>query len=165
MRIVLYSIFLLTLFTMPLSAQAQYAKLSIDDLGWMAGCWEMTMPAANGPLSISEQWMKPAGGTIIGMSRTVSGGKTSAWEFMRIASVAGKVSFIARPSSNQQDTIFTVAKSSTSEAVFENSGHDFPQRVIYRNAGPNNLFARIEGTRDGKMSGMDFPMKRAKCEL
>ena len=38
---------------------AQEAKLSIGDLNWFGGCWEMTV--ASKGLQITEQWMKPAG--------------------------------------------------------------------------------------------------------
>ena len=141
---------------------AQDAKVSTDQLGWLAGCWELT--AKNGAMVVSEQWMKPAGGTLIGMSRTVSGGKTVAWEFIRIVTDADGISYVAKPHQNKDETVFKIAKSSMTELVFENLAHHFPQRIIYRNAGTDALFARIEGTKNGKLSGMDIPMKRVKCE-
>lgn len=137
-------------------------KPSTDGLGWMAGCWEMN--ARNGAMVISEQWMKPAGGTLIGMSRTVSGGKTVAWEFIRIVTDADGISYVAKPNTNKEETVFKIAKSSAGELVFENLAHDFPQRISYRNSGADALSARIEGTKNGKLSGMDIPMKRVKCE-
>ncbi len=147
----------------PLSAHAQEQKPAVESLGWMAGCWELN--ARNGAMIVSEQWMKPGGGTLIGMSRTVSGGKTVAWESIRIVTDADGISYIARPHQNKDETVFKIAKWSADELVFENPAHDFPQRIIYRNGGANSLFARIEGTRNGKSSGMDIPMKRVKCEL
>ena len=39
----------------------------------------------------------------------------------------------------------------------------FPQRIIYKSQ-TEGLYARIEGTRNGKLNGMDIPMKRVKCE-
>jgi len=146
----------------PMSALGQEQKASTDGLGWMAGCWELT--ARNGTMVISEQWMKPAGGSLIGMSRTVSGGKTVAWEFIRIVTDADGISYVAKPQQNKDETVFKIAKFSPNELVFENPAHDFPQRIIYRNPGPDALFARIEGMRNGKLSGMDIPMKRVKCE-
>lgn len=143
-------------------AYGQEPKPTTDGLGWMAGCWEMN--ARNGAMVVSEQWMKPAGGTLIGMSRTVSGGKTVAWEFIRIVADADGISYVAKPHQNQEETVFKVAKWSPTELVFENLAHDFPQRIIYRNSGADSLFARVEGTRNGKSSGMDIPMKRVKCE-
>jgi len=146
----------------PGSVAGQEQKASADGLGWMAGCWELN--ARGGAMVISEQWMKPAGGTLIGMSRTVSGGKTVAYEFIRIVTDAEGISYVAKPSSSKDETVFKIAKSSPTELVFENLAHDFPQRIIYRNGGTDSLNARIEGTKGGKLSGMDIPMKRVKCE-
>jgi hypothetical protein len=157
----IFSLFMFALLAHPRIA-AQDSKVSTDQLGWMAGCWELT--ARNGAMVISEQWMRPAGGTLIGMSRTVSGGKTVAWEFVRITSDPDGISYVAKPHQNKDETVFKIAKWSQTELVFENLVHDFPQRIIYRNTGPDALFARIEGTKNGKLSGMDIPMKRVKCE-
>jgi hypothetical protein len=46
------------------------------------------------------------------------------------------------------------------EAVFENPDHDFPNRIIYRTPDADSLFARIEGKRNGRVSGVDFSLKR-----
>lgn len=148
--------------TFSISANAQGLKATADNLSWMAGCWELTRQ--NGAMLISEQWMRPAGGTLIGMSRTVNGGKTSAWEFIRIVTEGDGLDYVAKPNTNKEETVFKLARASTDEIVFENMLHDFPQRIIYRKAAPDTLFARIEGTRDGKLRGVDFPMKRVKCE-
>src|SRR3970040_657967 len=53
---------------------------SIARLSWLAGCWER----AAGERQVEEQWMRPRGGTMLGMSRTVTGGRTSEFEHMRI---------------------------------------------------------------------------------
>ncbi|MBC7900600.1 MAG: hypothetical protein H7070_11180, partial [Saprospiraceae bacterium] len=111
----------------------------------------------------AEQWMKPSGGTMIGMSRTIKNGKTVAFEFLRIVQDDNEISYISRPSQNKEETSFKLVKSSANEAVFENPTHDFPQRIIYR-LDKTKLFARIEGTNNGKTMGIDFPMTRAKCD-
>jgi hypothetical protein len=56
-----------------------------------------------------------------------------------------------------------LVKSSPGELTFENLQHDFPQRIIYRVDG-RKLHARIEGTKDGKTRGVDFPYTRTKCD-
>lgn len=134
---------------------------TVDSLGWMAGCWELNVPQRQ--MIIAEHWMKPAGGTLIGMSRTVRGGKTSGFEYIRIVTDDSGIHYVAKPSSNKEETSFKLVKSSDSEAVFENLAHDFPQRIIYRKPRPDGLFARIEGTQNGKLNGMDIPMKRVNC--
>ncbi|MGD9588137.1 MAG: DUF6265 family protein [Pyrinomonadaceae bacterium] len=163
MKIILTVFFALFLFVLlPAQALGQETKASTAALGWMAGCWELN--ARNGAMVISEQWMKPAGGTLIGMSRTVSGGKTVAWEFLRIVTDADGISYVAKPHQNKEETVFKIVKFSPGEIIFENPVHDFPQRIIYRKGEADSLFARIEGTRNGKPGGMDIPMKRIKCE-
>ena len=46
------------------------------------------------------------------------------------------------------------------EVVFENLQHEFPQRVIYRFEPPVNLKASIEGTRNGALRVIPYPMTR-----
>lgn len=137
------------------------AQDSVDSLTWMAGCWELNVPQRQ--MTIAEHWMKPAGGTLIGMSRTVRGGKTTGFEYIRVETTSDGIDYVAKPSSNKEETRFKLVKSSANEVVFENLGHDFPQRIIYRSQ-TDGLFARIEGTQNGKLNGMDIPMKRVQCE-
>ncbi len=107
--------------------------------------------------------MAPAGGTMIGMSRTVRNGKTVAHEFLQIRETGdGGIVYIADPS-GQEGATFTLARLSTSEVVFENLEHDFPQRIIYRISSDGNLDASIEGDVNGEHRSIDFPMKRTEC--
>lgn len=131
------------------------------ELGWLQGCW---VPAsATAEAGSVETWTSPAGGTMLGMSRTIKGGRTHAFEFVQIREVEpGKLAYIAQPS-GRPPTTFPLLRSGASEYVFENTAHDFPQRVIYRREG-ERLTARIEGMMKGKLKGIDFPMKRASCD-
>ena len=128
-------------------------------VAWLAGCWQ----AEGGEPGSVEQWLHPAGGTMLGMSRTVRGGETVAHEFLQIRRRAdGALVFIANPS-GQAEATFALQDGQGDAAVFANPAHDFPQRVIYRRVGADRLAARIEGTQDGKDTGIDFPMRRAAC--
>jgi hypothetical protein len=53
---------------------------------------------------------------------------------------------------------------SDNEVVFENAQHDFPQRVAYKLEPDGKLAARIEGTRNGSLRVIDFPMSRVSCD-
>ena len=134
---------------------------SVDSLSWMAGCWELSVPQRQ--MTIAEHWMKPAGGTLIGMSRTVRGGKTTGFEYIRVETTADGVYYVAKPSSNKEETRFKLVKSSSTEAVFENLAHDFPQRIIYRQVGTDTLHARVEGRRGGQIRGFDLRYARTPC--
>ncbi|MEK7728202.1 MAG: DUF6265 family protein [candidate division KSB1 bacterium] len=139
---------------------AQEQKPTINDLAWLAGCWERS---GNGREGV-EQWMKPAGQTMLGMSRTVANGKLREFEFLQLRTKEdGSIHYVALPS-GQQETWFKLVKSGKHEAVFENLEHDFPQRIIYRLEKDGSLLARIEGMSKGQLQGIDFPMKRGKCE-
>ena len=132
---------------------------TVEDLGWLAGCWA-TIGGEDGS---GEQWTRPAGGTMLGVNRTVKNSGTVAYEFMQIRETGdNRIEYVARPS-GQAGATFVLMKLSEGEAVFENSGHDFPQRIIYQLAEDGSLLARIEGERDGNLRGVDFPMRRAKC--
>ncbi len=151
---------LLILFSMALfKALSEEKKPAIESLFWLSGCWD------NGDTlrHYEEQWMKPAGNSMLGMSRTVAQGKTVEYEFLRIQRQEnGAIYYVANPSGQQQDS-FKLVKFTETELIFENPEHDFPQRIIYRIQG-DLLVARIEGKNKGKERGVDFPMKRARCD-
>ena len=139
------------------STAAQAAPF--DKLGWMQGCWKVT-GAEDGTV---EQWTSPAGGAMLGMSRTVKGGKMVEFEFVQIREVTpGQLAYIAQPS-GQPKTTFPLARQEGATFIFEDLAHDFPQRIIYRPDG-EGLVARIEGMSKGKLKGIDFPMQRISCD-
>jgi hypothetical protein len=108
--------------------------------------------------------MRPAGQSMIGMSRTVAGGKTVFTEQLQIREANGQIAYIVALGMGTKPITFKLIKSSDSEAVFENPEHDFPQRIIYRRESANALFARIEGQEKGVNKAMDFPYRRTKCD-
>jgi hypothetical protein len=148
-------------FMLPGSGYGQAAKSQLADVSWISGCWETKV--AGKDLEISEQWMKPGGGMMIGAGRTIKAGKTVDYEFIRIVEEADGIFYVAKPTANKDETRFKLVKASASEVVFENLTHNFPQRIMYRRDG-EKLHARIEGTREGKIRGIDFPYTRARCE-
>jgi hypothetical protein len=131
----------------------------IEDFRWIAGCWKME----DGGKETEEQWMKPDGQTMIGMSRISAGGETMSFEFMQIRQMeSGEIVFLAQPS-GQKPASFRLKSSGKKEIVFENSAQDFPQRIIYRLRKDGSLLGRIEGSVNGKPHAVHFPMKRVKC--
>jgi hypothetical protein len=142
-------------------ASGQELLVNISKFGWMSGCWERVDKAKS--LLISENWMRPAGTSMLGTGRTVRNDVTVDYEFMRIEIRGMDYYFVAQPKSNEAETAFKLTSSQPNSAVFEDPTHDFPQRISYRLTTPDKLDARIEGTRNGKVSGMDFPFVRAKC--
>jgi Domain of unknown function (DUF6265) len=142
------------------SALHSAEKQSALKLAWLGGCWRSEAAEAGS----GEQWTSLAGGTMLGVSRTVVQGKTVAFEFMRIAADAdGKFAFYAQPS-GKPATKFPMHSLSVNKVIFENLHHDFPQRVIYEFHPPSSLRASIEGMRKGVLKRIEFPMVRISCD-
>ena len=129
-------------------------------LQWISGCWA----SDDGKERTEEFWLKPAGQSMIGLSRTIAGGKTVFIEYAQIAEAGGEIAYTVSLGMGARPVSFKLIKSSESEAVFENPAHDFPQRIIYRRESNDSLFARIEGKEKGVSKGMDFRYKSAKCD-
>jgi hypothetical protein len=131
----------------------------IESLQWIAGCWE----GNHGGRVVEEQWMKPGGKTMIGMSRTIKSGVMIENEFLVLVQRKdGLIQYVAKPS-GQEEASFNFVKQEGKSVVFENTRHDFPQRIIYKLISADSLVARIEGTLNGKGTGIDFPYRRLKC--
>ena len=134
-----------------------FAAPQVTDLAWLAGCWAR-QDAEPGSVEV---WLEPAGGVMLGMSRTVRGGRTVEHEFLEIREVEpGALGYVAHPS-GQAGATFKLLRTGDREVVFENLAHDFPQRILYRRTG-DELAARVEGERNGQIRGFDFPMTRCR---
>jgi Domain of unknown function (DUF6265) len=131
----------------------------VQEVGWLAGCWERSA----GRRVVEEHWMRPRGGLMLGVGRTVDGDTLVEFEQVRLLERDGRLVYAAAPS-GQPPAEFASAVVSDTAVVFENPAHDFPQRIIYRRLGTDSLVARIEGTRGGRLRGVDFPYRRAACQ-
>jgi hypothetical protein len=139
------------------AAAAPAPTVGIDQVKWLAGCWESTDPARG----IEEQWMAPRGGTMLGAGRTVRDGRLIEYELVLIKEDGGRLAYEAHPS-GQPSAVFPSKEVGPSRVVFENLEHDFPQRVGYELSG-EGVNAWIEGTANGKTKHIDFPYRRAAC--
>jgi hypothetical protein len=140
------------LLLLPLAAGAA------DLPAFLTGCWAGT----SGAITFEEVWTRPAGGSLMGISRTFKGQRIIESEFMRVDLRGGELVFTPRIGTRQAPVEFRMKSQTDTEVVFENAAHDFPQRVIYR-AGAGGLTGRIEGTTKGRFRFQDFPMKPVDC--
>lgn len=145
---------LLALVPSPAGAQDS----GVVGLQWLAGCWE----SRGDSVIIEEQWLAPAAGILLGVSRTRRGESLVGYEFARIYARGDSLVLAASPS-GQEPAEFVARSADDSEVVFENPKHDFPQRVRYRAIGTDSLAARIEGVRGGEPRGVDFRYGRVAC--
>jgi len=129
----------------------------IERAAWLQGCWELVSPTR----TVEEFWMTARGGSMIGVSRTIRDGKTTAYEMVVLREERERLVYEAHPS-GQTPATFLSTRISGSELVFENPTHDFPQEVGYRIEG-DGLVAWIRGTQNGNDRRIEFPYKRARC--
>jgi len=148
---------LLVLMVMVTVSQAQ-KKASLDDLSWLSGCCE----GRQGNAILEEIWSKPAGGSMLGLGRTVKENRTVSFEFMQFREENGSLVFLPQPQGGARVS-FSLKDSFGGRLTFENKEHDFPQRVIYERKGPGLLLAAIEGAYKGKEEREEFQMRKVRC--
>lgn len=141
------------------AARAQVADVQLQQLSWLVGCW--------GPddeqTGSSEQWQLVDGKTLAGSSESLRKGRVVGHESMRIApDEQGRLTYYAHPE-GQAETAFVLSSLDSGEAVFDNSGHDFPQRIVYQSLAPDAMLARLEAGTGDTLRVMDFPMQRVEC--
>lgn len=131
----------------------------LGSLAWLAGCWARV----SGEAGSGEYWQPLAGGTMLGIGRTVRNGKTVEYEFLRLhEDEQGRVVYTATPS-GQKETAFVASELGESTATFENPAHDFPQRIVYNRPDADSMVVRIEGEHQGQHRAIEFRFTRAAC--
>jgi hypothetical protein len=133
------------------------AQFNVEQLAWMSGDWQ-TPP---GRMRIEEHWTGVAGGTLIGMSRTVVGDRTVAFEYLRVETRKEGIFYVAHPNA-RPGTDFKLVRVEGQSATFENPAHDFPKRIIYKKNAEGAIVARIEGDGTEKEKPQEFVLKPMK---
>ncbi len=129
-----------------------------DALKWIVGTWKIS----NGSTQIIEQWQQSNDSTFIGKSYFVKNNTdTIPQETIELAYRNGNWFYIPTVTNqnNRQPVSFQLIFIRGTEFVSENAAHDFPQRIAYRRTG-NQLFASIEGRKNGKYSKQNFDFKQ-----
>lgn len=127
---------------------------TLTDISWISGDWQT---APGGRRQIEEHWTAAAGGSMMGVSRTLAGDKTVEFEYLRIEQRADGIYYVAHPKARCPGTDFKLTRALATEAVFENPQHDFPKRIIYRKT-DDGLTASIDAGEGTK--GMSFVFKK-----
>jgi hypothetical protein len=128
----------------------------LEALHWMVGQWSLEKDG----LSMEELWTPPKGGVMLGLHRDVRAGGRAFFEYLRIEERPEGLVYVASPM-GRTPTLFPLAAFEDGKVVFENSDHDFPQRIIYEIQDDGMLRARIEGLRDGKLATSEWTWRRS----
>ncbi|CAM2066121.1 DUF6265 domain-containing protein [Sulfidibacter corallicola] len=119
---------------------------SMDRLGWLTGHWR----GEAGGIVMEEWWTAPGGQLLLGLHRDSKPAKEGAappkgfFEYLRIEGGANGIHYLASPMGREPTPFKLVRLDGEKQvAVFENPGHDYPQRIVYERQG-DALVARIE---------------------
>ena len=137
----------------------QSSPVTAYQLSWISGYW---LSCEDGR-EVSETWSDPRGGLMLGAALTVERGKLTTFESSRIAPASpagGNVAYFAGVN-GALPVAFAAMEASGTRVVFENAGHDFPQRVIYERNG-DVLNARIEGHMGDRDQSMSWSYRKAE---
>ena len=143
------------------AAQNASSPAGLDALRWLAGDWEMT----SGDRCIEEHWTQPSTNMLVGTSRTVAGGKTVSFEFLRIEARPDGIYYVPQPG-GRPPVDFKLTAPPGPNLVFENPGHaDHLKRILYTRRDDDAIDARIEGENAGKPFAVDFNYRRSSNNL
>lgn len=160
MKTKVHGLVLACLLTVTLAAQeTAVIAPSLERLRWLAGDWRMERAGR----VVDEHWMAPAGGVMLGMSRTVAKGKVLEHEYVQIREGPGGDLFYVALPAKQKEATFKVVSQADTEVVFENKEHDFPQVIGYRLNPDGSVLAWIEGPKsDGTTRRVEYAYRRPK---
>lgn len=130
---------------------------ALDELAWLEGEWQRQ--TRSGPAI--ERWERD-GNAFVGEGLVTRGSETVSIEALLLVEIAGEVYYIAKPPENPYPVAFRLVSTDDGAFVFENTTHDFPQRIIYRRIGDDGMVAAIEGPgqADGEPQRIEFSFTR-----
>jgi hypothetical protein len=135
---------------------------TLASFGWLHGCWDGKVNQRD----FREEWLPLRGDMMIGVSQTVSQGKTQDFEYLRLELRPEGVFYVAAPSGKKETSFRLSSRTREGESeifTFENPVDEFPQRIIYRRASEGWLYAHVEGKLSGAPRSVIYPMRRVDC--
>jgi hypothetical protein len=142
------------------TAAARGDTAGLDDLAFMAGCWQGTYATEDGMGTIEEHYTTPSENLMLGTTRYLVQRRTVMFEFLKLESVDGRIILTPFPGGRASEHGFELARLAQGDATFEAPEHDFPKRIRYRREG-GTLIARIDDGTDGNAS--EWRMSTAPC--
>jgi hypothetical protein len=130
--------FVLALSVAVVPARVAAQEEPLDPVAWLTGCWL----SVSGENTTEEVWLRPRGGMMVGMVRSVRGGVATGYELLVLGVVGGRIVLTAFPS-GQQPTDFGATSAGPGLLRVENPEHDFPQKIEYRQPAPDSLVATV----------------------
>ena len=129
---------------------------SMTKLDWLLGTWAILTPEHR----LYESWEKLNDSVFAGNSVIIINSDTAYTEKISLLKKNDDIFYVPTVS-NQNDgqpVEFKLVSVEHGIFVFENTEHDFPQRIIYDNPHPDSLHASIEGYDKGEFRREEFKM-------
>ena len=126
---------------------------TITSLTWLVGQWS----SKNNKLKVNESWQQISAKTLEGSGYTYSFEKNTrvSSETLRLVEMSGEVFYLAKVASNDLPVAFKLTSCTANTAVFENSQHDFPQKISYQLNKASNLSVYVSD-KAGKGFSIEF---------
>jgi hypothetical protein len=134
----------------------------LEPLGWLHGCWDGKVNQRD----FREEWLPLRGDMMIGVSHTVSQGKTQDFEYLRLELRPEGIFYVNVPSGKKETSFRFSGKTKQGDSeifTFENPVDEFPQRIVYRRGSEGWLYAQVEGKLNGLPRSVIYPMRRVDC--
>jgi len=134
----------------------------IQQFDWLIGTWE-NRSAQN---IVYETWIKANDSLLVGKSFSILKNDTSVFENITIEKRGNEIFYIpvVKDQNQGKPVRFKLISNQNNIQVFENTLHDFPQRIIYAQINPDSLKATIEGIIEDQYRQTDFYMSKIKGE-
>ena len=98
---------------------------------------------------------------MLAVSRTITGERLVAFEFLRIVERDGGLVYIAQPN-GRPPSEFVLTAIDANAATFENPAHDFPKMIRYTRREDGGLEARVSGSNGER--AQSFVFTRLPCD-
>jgi hypothetical protein len=126
----------------------------------LVGLWQTN----NSETDLYESWERANDSTLNGKSYVINGTDSIFFETVALRTEGNNTYYIPTvPNQNEGKAVaFRMVRSTDTSFVFENTLHDFPQRITYRFASRDSLYARVEGMANGELRMEEFFYHRIK---
>ncbi|MFT7477361.1 MAG: hypothetical protein ACI80N_000635 [Gammaproteobacteria bacterium] len=112
------------------------APTMLEELEWLVATWRVSRSDG----FIEETWIPAAGGAMLGIGRTVTNGRMTSFEYLRIEQRGDRLVYVAQPG-GRAGTEFEMADRSDQHVLFENPDHDFPKWLLYERREDGSVMA------------------------
>lgn len=147
------------LLTLLLISNFCFAQTFAEKYTWIIGKWELKTTKS----TLIEEWKLRDDSTFIGISYSLgSENARKVLETIELRSRNGKSSYvpIVMNQNNSQEVIFEIKAEEQNKFIAENLSHDYPQRICYELKTKEQLYAKIEGIKNGKENKAEWVFKK-----